>query len=148
MKSFAIFSTVVLIILKVIGVITSSWWLVLAPALIVLSLHIVMGLVLLGSYLVAINSGTPEQRAKFKRIWDDQNREAQEEADRKRRGVSKWQIRMEQMQEARRKAEGNIPSVKTIILIAAIAGALASCSTAKNQYGCPANPIHKAKFKK
>ena len=144
MKQLAVIITIILCILKMVGVFMLSWWAVFSPVIVVAVIHLIMSGVLMISYYVASRTGTPEQRAKFKRIWDDQNREAEQ----RKSGKSKWQMRMEQMQEAQRKATQNIPSVKTIIVVTVIAGTLASCSSAKNIYGCPANPIHKPKFKR
>ncbi len=85
---------IVFITLKLCEVIDWSWWWVLCPLWAPVA---IVGIVYLYSAIVVKFFSTPEQKEQMKRIIEDQKKNA---------GKSKWQIRMEQMQEAQKKAAG------------------------------------------
>jgi hypothetical protein len=87
--------TIVFITLKLCQVIDWSWWWVLCPVWIALALAcLVIGVAYLWSYVATRFFSTPIQKEYMRRIQEENKKNA---------GKSKWQIRMEQMQEAQKK---------------------------------------------
>lgn len=88
---------IVFIVLKLCNVITWSWWWVTSPLWGPAAIFVI---VLGGIYLFAIIKvgffSTPKDKADMKRIIDEEKKNA---------GKSKWQIRVEQMQEAQKLRE-------------------------------------------
>jgi hypothetical protein len=89
--------TIAFIVLKLTHYIDWSWWWVLSPLWAPLALFLI---VLGGLYLIAFIKvtffSTPKQKDQMKRIQEDMSRSA---------GKSKWQQRMEQMAEAKKKKD-------------------------------------------
>jgi hypothetical protein len=88
---------IVFIVLKLCNVIAWSWWWVLCPLWVMpLLLVIIFGGATLWAVIDIRFFSTPKQREQMKRIMEDNKKNA---------GKSKWQIRMEQMQNAQKLRE-------------------------------------------
>lgn len=93
--------TIVFITLKLCNVIEWPWLWVLSPLWASLGVVlVVLGVLYLFAIIKVSFFSTPKQKEQMKRILEDQKKNA---------GKSQWQIRMEAMQEAKKKlAEGGI----------------------------------------
>jgi hypothetical protein len=91
---------IVFIGLKLCKMIDWSWWWVLWPLWGPLALFLlVMGGLYLFAFIKVTFFSTPQQKEQMKKIIEEEKQNA---------GKSKWQQRMEAMQEAQKKAEGGI----------------------------------------
>jgi hypothetical protein len=91
---FAGILAIVFIVLKLCNVIDWRWWWVTCPLWGPLAIAgLLIGVVYLWSAIAVKFFSTPKQKEQMKRIMEDQKKNA---------GKSKWQLRMEQMQEAQK----------------------------------------------
>lgn len=88
---------IVFIVLKLTGHIDWSWWWVLSPLLAPLGLFlIVLGALYLFAIIKVSFFSMPKQKEQMKQIMEEQKRNA---------GKSKWQLRMEDIQNAQKLRE-------------------------------------------
>jgi hypothetical protein len=101
MKLFLVLLAVAFFVLKLCNVIAWPWVFVVSPLWVLVALYTIgIGFLILWSFVRVRFFSTPEQKAQMKKIIEQERVNAEQE--RRNAGKSKWQIRMEEMQKAKR----------------------------------------------